>query len=102
MISHSVSNGAFSRLNRRERLRAQSNQRHPANPPKRQKKQEKKVLVSVLVDVRESEGESWSFSEDIVLLRAIIEIDNSASETDVREEEVGNLRDKPFELSPSS
>ena len=44
MISHSVSNGAFSRLNRRERLRAQSNQQQPANPPKRQKKQEKKVL----------------------------------------------------------
>ena len=86
MISHSVSNGAFSRLNRRERLRAQSNQRQPANPPKRQKKQEKKVLEFVLVDVRESEGESWSFSEDIVLLRGIIEIDNSASETDVREE----------------
>ena len=40
----------------------------------------------VLVDVRESEGESWSFSEDIVLLRGIIEINNSASETDVREE----------------
>ena len=40
----------------------------------------------VLVDVRESEGESWSFSEDIVLLRGIVEIYNSASETDVREE----------------
>ena len=44
------------------------------------------MLEFVLVDVRESEGESWSFSEDIVLLRGIIEIDNSASETDVREE----------------
>ena len=36
--------------------------------------------------MRESEGELWSFSEDIVLLRGIIEIDNSSSETDVREE----------------
>ena len=67
--ARAMSNGAFSRLNRRERLRAQSNQRQPANPSKRQKKQEKKVLEFVLVDVRESEGESWSFSEDIVLLR---------------------------------
>ena len=44
------------------------------------------MLEFVLVDVRESDGESWSFSEDIVLLRGIIEIDHSASETDVREE----------------
>ena len=44
------------------------------------------MLEFVLVDVRESKGESCSFSEDIVLLRGIIEIDNSASETDIREE----------------
>ena len=86
MISHSTSNGAFSRLGRRERLRATSTNRQNENPPKRQKKLERKVFEFVIVDVRESGGISWSFSEDIVLLRGIIELLNNSSEADVREQ----------------
>ncbi len=85
MISQSVSNGACSRLGRRERLRATSSPRQQ-NPPKKQKKEELKVFEFVIVDVRETEGNSWSFSEDIVLLRGIIQISNSSGEREVREQ----------------
>ncbi|CAB4030287.1 leucine-rich repeat-containing DDB_G0290503 isoform X1 [Paramuricea clavata] len=86
MISQSVSNGACSRLGRRERLRATSSPRQQ-NPPKKQKKDEQKVFEFVIVDVRESEGNSsWSFSEDIVLLRGIIQISNSSGEREMREQ----------------
>ena len=90
MISHSVSNGAFSRLGRRERLRATSSGLSASSPhrnsPKKQKNEDQKVFEFVVVDVRENDGNSWSFSEDIVLLRGIIELNKSSGEQDVREQ----------------
>lgn len=88
MISQSVSNGAFSRLGRRERLRATSslsasNPRRQ-NPPKNP--EEQKIFEFVIVDVRESDGSTWSFSEDSVLLRGIIQINKSSGEKEVREQ----------------
>ncbi len=85
MISQSVSGGACLRLGRRERLRATSSH-HQQNPLKKQKKDELNVFEFVIVDVRETEGNSWSFSEDIVLLQGIIQISNSSGEREVREQ----------------
>ena len=87
MISSSVSNGSFSRLGSRERLRAMSTSRQSrSNPPQKKKKVEAKVYEFVLVDVRESEEMPWSLSEDKVLLRGIVEINSNSKEADIREE----------------
>ncbi len=87
MISSSVSNGTFSRLGRRERLRATSSccQSTSTQPPKK-KKEEAKAFEFVLVDVREGEEIiNWSLTEDKVLLRGIVEIDSTFKEADIRE-----------------
>ena len=67
MISRSVSNGTFSRLGRRERLRATSNFRQPTSTqPQKKKKEEAKAFEFVLVDVREDEQvTNWTLTEGI-------------------------------------
>ena len=87
MISSAVSNGSFSRLGSRERLRATaSNSQSGSNRQQKKRKLEAKVYEFVLVDVRESEGISWSLSDDKVLLRGIIEIVGTSKEADIREQ----------------
>ena len=91
MISSSVSNGTFSRLGRRERLRATSSCRQATSTqPQKRKKEEAKAFELVLVDVREGEQMiNWSLTEDNVLLRGIVEIDSTSKEADIRER-IGN------------
>ena len=87
MISRSVSNGAFTRLGRRERLRATAGSSQSAsNPTLKKRKEEAKVYEFVLVEVKDTEPMPWSLSEDKVLLRGIIEIDSACKEIEIREQ----------------
>ena len=87
MISRSVSNGAFTRLGRRERLRATAGSSQSAsNPTLKKRKEEAKVYEFVLVEVKDTEPMPWSLSEDKVLLRGIIEIDSACKEIEICEQ----------------
>ena len=90
MMSSSVSNGTFSRLGRRERLRATSSCCRATSTQPEKRKKEAKAFELVLVDVREGEQMIyWSLTEDNVLLRGIVEIDSTSKEADIRER-IGN------------
>ena len=85
MIGESSSRGLYSRLNRRERLRATSSK--PSSVATKKPRLEKKVFEFVLLHIEDSfENDTLLFSESMVSIRGFIEIPTTASEEDIRTE----------------
>ena len=87
ILNTSISRGNFTRLNRRERLRSQATDLQPTSEKKRKVRIEK-TFEFVLVDV-DSEEDNWAISNDIVLLRGLVDISTDSKEDDIRKE-IGN------------
>ena len=106
MIAHSTSRGSFSRLNRRERLRATTTTTAAAVQTKKKKEDEIKVFEFVLMNVKGAEGNvTWNISDEKVILRGLIEIKTSSKEAEIRQA-IGNatrvkysmVKDSDFEF----
>ena len=85
MMTHSASQGVYSRLNKRERLRASTSSSAIPHRNKRQKKEvETKAFEFVLMNIT-LESESWAIAEENIALRGLIEITTNSKETDIRQ-----------------
>lgn len=86
MITSSSSGGLYSRLSRRERLRASSPSSQLNNKRSKQEAAPlKKVFEFVLVNVC-AESESWIINDENVALRGLIEITTASNEAEIRSE----------------
>lgn len=85
MMTHSASQGVYSRLNQRERLRASTSSSAIPHRNKRQKKEvETKAFEFVLMNIT-LESESWAIAEENIALRGLIEITTNSKEADIRQ-----------------
>jgi len=85
MLNSSISRGNFTRMNKRERLRAQASDSDKTSA-KKKKESVEKTFEFVLVDVSKLEEENWAISNEIIVLRGLIDISTESKECEIRKE----------------